>query len=88
MRNEFLNTTIADTDPEVSESINKEGDERMRNDFFNASIADVDPEVSESIKREIKRQKYGIELIASENIVSRAVLEAQGSILTNKYAEG
>ena len=60
----------------------------MRNDFFNASIAEVDPEVSESINREIKRQKYGIELIASENIVSRAVLEAQGSILTNKYAEG
>ena len=88
MRNEFLNTTIADTDPEVSEAINKEGGEKMRNDFFNASIADVDPEVSESINREIKRQKYGIELIASENIVSRAVLEAQGSILTNKYAEG
>ena len=75
MRNEFLNTTIADTDPEVSEAINKEGGEKMRNDFFNASIADVDPEVSESINREIKRQKYGIELIASENIVSRAVLE-------------
>ena len=88
MRNEFLNTTIADTDPEVSEVINKKGDEKMRNDFFNASITEVDPEVSESIDREIKRQKYGIELIASENIVSRAVLEAQGSILTNKYAEG
>ena len=40
MRNEFLNTTIADTDPEVSEAINKEGDEKMRNDFFNASIAE------------------------------------------------
>ena len=47
MRNEFLNTTIADTDPEVSEAINKEDDEKMRNDFFNASIAEVDPEVSE-----------------------------------------
>ena len=88
MRNDFLNTTIADNDSEVSEVIGKEGGEKIRKDFFDASISDVDPEVSESISREIKRQKYGIELIASENIVSRAVLEAQGSILTNKYAEG
>ena len=57
-------------------------------EFFNASLFDTDPLVSESITREYIRQNDGIELIASENIVSRAVLEAQGSVLTNKYAEG
>ena len=88
MKNDFLNTSITEIDPEVSETISRDGEGKIRKDFFNASISDVDPEVSESINREIKRQKYGIELIASENIVSRAVLEAQGSILTNKYAEG
>jgi len=56
--------------------------------FFTESLADRDPEVFRSIKGELKRQQDQIELIASENIVSRAVLEAQGSVLTNKYAEG
>ena len=56
--------------------------------FFAAGLADRDPEVFATIKRESDRQQTQIELIASENIVSRAVLEAQGSILTNKYAEG
>ncbi|MEW6596101.1 MAG: serine hydroxymethyltransferase [Pseudomonadota bacterium] len=51
-------------------------------------LADADPELSAAIHRELHRQQTQIELIASENIVSRAVLEAQGSILTNKYAEG
>ena len=60
----------------------------MKNNFFTSTIAESDPDVYQSIKREVDRQKYGIELIASENIVSQAVLEAQGSILTNKYAEG
>ena len=58
------------------------------NNFFNASLSDSDPDVLESITLETGRQQEHIELIASENIVSRAVLEAQGSILTNKYAEG
>ena len=57
-------------------------------DFFRASLAQGDPEVAASVARELKRQQDQIELIASENIVSRAVLEAQGSVLTNKYAEG
>lgn len=56
--------------------------------FFTASVADVDPEIAQTIGRELGRQRNEIELIASENIVSRAVLEAMGSVLTNKYAEG
>jgi glycine hydroxymethyltransferase len=53
-----------------------------------SALARTDPEVLEAIRRETERQQYNLELIASENIVSEAVLEAQGSILTNKYAEG
>ena len=56
--------------------------------FFNAPLAETDPELAAAIARELHRQQDGIELIASENNVSRAVLEAQGSVLTNKYAEG
>ncbi len=56
--------------------------------YFSASLGEADPTVFASIGRELKRQQDQIELIASENIVSKAVLEAQGSILTNKYAEG
>jgi glycine hydroxymethyltransferase len=56
--------------------------------FFSTSLEAADAAVLASIKRELGRQQDQIELIASENIVSRAVLEAQGSILTNKYAEG
>jgi glycine hydroxymethyltransferase len=56
--------------------------------FFTAPLADTDPEIADAIAHEFARQRDEIELIASENIVSRAVLEAQGSALTNKYAEG
>jgi glycine hydroxymethyltransferase len=56
--------------------------------FFTRSLADADPEIAGWIAKELGRQRDKIELIASENITSRAVLEAQGSILTNKYAEG
>ena len=56
--------------------------------FFHGSLAEIDPAIAASINDELKRQQNEIELIASENIVSRAVLEAQGSVLTNKYAEG
>ncbi len=56
--------------------------------FFNRPLADADPELFAAIGKERGRQQQEIELIASENIVSRAVLEAQGSVLTNKYAEG
>lgn len=58
------------------------------NAFFSASLAESDPELAAAIRDELRRQQDQIELIASENIVSRAVLEAQGSVLTNKYAEG
>jgi len=57
-------------------------------DLFTAPLAETDPEIAEVIGKELGRQRDEIELIASENIVSRAVLEAQGSVLTNKYAEG
>jgi glycine hydroxymethyltransferase len=56
--------------------------------FFNDSLAKSDPDIQRAIDKELLRQQTQIELIASENIVSRAVLEAQGSIMTNKYAEG
>jgi len=56
--------------------------------FFTANLARTDPEIAAAIKGELGRQQHEIELIASENIVSRAVLEAQGSVMTNKYAEG
>src|SRR5271154_5134564 len=56
--------------------------------FFTEELKSADAEVFSAIQGELKRQQDGIELIASENIVSRAVLEAQGSVLTNKYAEG
>ena len=57
-------------------------------EFFNRTLAQADPEIADAIGKELGRQQHEIELIASENIVSRAVLEAQGSVLTNKYAEG
>ena len=57
-------------------------------DFFSKSLNEIDKEISLAIDKELDRQQNQIELIASENIVSKAVLEAQGSILTNKYAEG
>ncbi len=57
-------------------------------DFFEKSLLDSDPEIHKAINDELVRQQNHIELIASENIVSQAVLEAQGSVLTNKYAEG
>lgn len=56
--------------------------------FFSAGLADADPVISGFVGQELERQSQQIELIASENIVSRAVLQAQGTILTNKYAEG
>ena len=60
----------------------------MSIDFFNNNIRDADPEVYQTLKKELERQQNQIELIASENIASKAVLNAQGSVMTNKYAEG
>ena len=56
--------------------------------FFEDSLSKKDPELYKALKMNLLRQQQHIELIASENIVSQAVLEAQGSVLTNKYAEG
>ena len=56
--------------------------------FFDNDLSTTDPDLYNSIKLELERQQQHIELIASENIVSKAVLDAQGSIMTNKYAEG
>ena len=57
-------------------------------DFFDRPLADVDPEVADAIGHEIERQQRTLEMIASENFVPQAILETQGSVLTNKYAEG
>lgn len=63
-------------------------DENNMNPFFDNDLATADPEIFSAIEEELNRQQTQIELIASENIVSNAVLRAQGSVLTNKYAEG
>src|SRR3569832_1418014 len=55
---------------------------------FNASLAASDPEIATMVEKEVIRQHEGLEMIASENFVSRAVLEAAGTVFTNKYAEG
>ncbi|MCK7611909.1 serine hydroxymethyltransferase [Roseibium sediminicola] len=60
----------------------------LQSGFFTRGLAEADPDIFGTIEKELGRQQHEIELIASENIVSRAVLEAQGSIFTNKYAEG
>ena len=63
-------------------------DKHFTDTFFAAPLTEADPEIARAVEQELGRQQHEIELIASENIVSRAVLEAQGSVLTNKYAEG
>src|SRR3954451_12673603 len=57
-------------------------------DYFDRPLAEVDPEVADAIERELGRQRGTLEMIASENFVPQAVLDCQGSVLTNKYAEG
>jgi glycine hydroxymethyltransferase len=69
-------------------SVSESSAKAVAESLFTASLADTDPEINEAIRLELGRQRDEIELIASENIVSRAVLEAQGSVMTNKYAEG
>ena len=77
----------ARSSPEMSQS-NAAPAQNRSNSFFGASLAESDPEIARAIALELGRQRDEIELIASENIVSKAVLEAQGSVMTNKYAEG
>src|SRR3954453_23157369 len=69
-------------------SMSESSAKAVADSLFSASLADTDPEIFDVIGKELGRQRDEIELIASENIVSRAVLEGQGSVLTNKYAEG
>ncbi|MCV0424848.1 MAG: serine hydroxymethyltransferase [Roseibium sp.] len=69
-------------------SLMESSSQSLQSDFFTRSLAEVDADIFGTIENELGRQQHEIELIASENIVSRAVLEAQGSIFTNKYAEG
>src|SRR3712207_7084778 len=57
-------------------------------DFFNRPVSEVDPEIAAVLDHELERQQRTLEMIASENFVPQAVLDAQGSVLTNKYAEG
>src|SRR3982751_5536183 len=57
-------------------------------DFFERPLAEVDPEIAQALDKELVRQQRTLEMIASENFVPQAILEAQGSVLTNKYAEG
>src|SRR2546423_12335218 len=57
-------------------------------DYFSRPVAEVDPEIAEVLENELHRQESTLEMIASENFVPQAVLDAQGSVLTNKYAEG
>ncbi len=63
-------------------------DQAMSNPYFTADLATTDKEIHAAMQKELGRQQHQIELIASENIVSKAVIDAQGSVLTNKYAEG
>src|SRR6187397_2184098 len=60
----------------------------LQPDYFDRPLAEVDPEVAEALGHEVERQQRTLEMIASENFVPQAVLECQGSVLTNKYAEG
>ena len=60
----------------------------LQPDYFERPLAEVDPEVAEAIDLELDRQRRTLEMIASENFVPQAILECQGSVLTNKYAEG
>ncbi len=64
------------------------GKDAQRENFFTANLADMDPAIKGAVNSEFSRQERQVELIASENIVSKAVMEAQGTVLTNKYAEG
>ena len=76
------------TPPMSSQAVRIPASSDPSNSFFSAPLSEIDGEIERVILDELERQQNQIELIASENIVSRAVLEAQGSVLTNKYAEG
>lgn len=73
---------------EESQTVEHQALPQTANDPFNAPIAEVDPAVAALLTGELNRQQSGLEMIASENFVPKAVLQAQGSVLTNKYAEG
>src|SRR5215813_9455767 len=68
--------------------VNRSRDDTMKTNLMSRPLSEADPEVALAIDNETRRQHEGLELIASENFVSEAVLEAAGSVFTNKYAEG
>lgn len=72
----------------MTQAARQKGSDQTMGGFFTECLEDRDPDIFRAVQEELDRQQTQIELIASENIVSRAVLEAQGSVLTNKYAEG
>jgi glycine hydroxymethyltransferase len=72
----------------MNNAAKKQENQMVDSNFYSGALADRDPEIYAAVRKELGRQQDSIELIASENIVSRAVMEAQGSIMTNKYAEG
>lgn len=74
--------------PEAQGTMSNPALSQCSSDAFNAPIAQADPEIAALLDAELRRQQEGLEMIASENFVTRAVLQAQGSVLTNKYAEG
>ncbi len=76
------------TEMTTSSTAQRDGAAPRSNSFFGAELSVADPDIARAVALELGRQREEIELIASENIVSRAVLEAQGSVMTNKYAEG
>src|SRR3954469_8589114 len=78
----------SDAPQESMMSATHPSEKKQDSSMFSASLAETDPELAEAIRLELGRQRDEIELIASENIVSKGVLEAQGSVLTNKYARG
>jgi glycine/serine hydroxymethyltransferase len=81
-------TANPSTSPRYNENGTLSKDGIMNNNLLERSLAEVDPAIAQAIENEERRQHEGLELIASENFVSEAVLEAAGSVFTNKYAEG
>jgi glycine hydroxymethyltransferase len=84
----FARVPVAGREEKVMSETSAKTQKTQPTAMFSATLAETDPEIADVIGKELGRQRDEIELIASENIVSRAVLEAQGSVLTNKYAEG
>ena len=82
MTDHYFTAPLAEVDPEIAQVLDRELQ------YFNAPLSEVDPEIAQVLERELERQRGYLEMIASENFVPVSVLQSQGSVLTNKYAEG